>query len=582
MALDPSYLNDINGDSDKTQSVYKPKRNLSTAGVPSVDNASANPTTEAGKSVWDNFSPGAATGLNIRSFSNVQDDTQRASAAAQNKADNTAMYGDPAKYIAGSKPPVDLRQPAPSVFSPDASQPTVLNPLGRVTTGVQPPIVPPAPSAPARSLSGSPPPGAAGAMVGAIPAVATAGPISKPGTAGATDNGDPANTPDITYDPQNRGLPNTTASIPDAKALAAVRDKAISDYQAPSTGAPKSFADRATASGGVKQADGSYAFSNMPAQPGYNANLDSLGDNANVVSARNMANPGLGTNGYTPTTDQGVGSTAYRGLTNAIADARSDNQKTQRGALSDIYSMANQDPRSVSGTAARNAAIDLKSDLESAGRYAHGRNIAQVQQAAIDRYRSSIGAAPGMLSEGMHDEAGTNDEAMRGLTSLGTATLNNDARVNAAEAHANAVIHGADQRLTGTQYNADQRLTGTQDTNSARLGVAGTAADARVAASANATNRTAASVAANEAVVDEYIKNHPSTTREDAYKLARLPYPSASVQMQSRNLSQPASAPQSSAQTPSVPAGMKSFAGYSSRGNPVFLDANGNKHEAVQ
>jgi len=43
---------------------------------------------------------------------------------------------------------------------------------------------------------------------------------------------DPADTPDITYDPYNRGLPNTTGSIEQARALAASRDAAIRAYQA--------------------------------------------------------------------------------------------------------------------------------------------------------------------------------------------------------------------------------------------------------------------------------------------------------------------------------------------------------------
>jgi hypothetical protein len=217
-------------------------------------------------------------------------------------------------------------------------------------------------------------------------------------------------------------------------------------------GPPQSFADRATADGGVSQEDGSYAFSNMPGKAGYNPAPDNLGDNTNVASARNLSNPVLGTNGYTPTSDQGVGSTAYRGLTNAINDARNDNQQTQRGALSDLSSISTGDPRSVSGTAARNAAIDLKSDLESAGRYAHGRGaVAQVQQAAINRYMSGMGAAPGMLSEGMRNEAGTNDNAVRGLTSLGTGLLNNDARVNSAEARADAALRGAGLRADATR-----------------------------------------------------------------------------------------------------------------------------------
>lgn len=66
------------------------------------------------------------------------------------------------------------------------------------------------------------------AMAGIKPRVAAAPPPPPAAPTGlAAMAADPASTPDVTYDPQDRGLPNTTDSIPEAQALATTRDAKI-------------------------------------------------------------------------------------------------------------------------------------------------------------------------------------------------------------------------------------------------------------------------------------------------------------------------------------------------------------------
>ena len=386
----------INGTNDPTQSVFRRQKRPLAAGA-FVNPAAPAPGTPASPaaqapsgSVFDNLRLGAGTGLDMPTFAGVADSAQRASAAAQDKAAAARTFGDPSTFAPGSKPPVDIRMPVAPVFSPDSSASTIMDPMGRSASSVQPPVVAssPAPAAVAATPpAGSALPGAAGRMASAIPAVATTGPAAVPGASA-----------------------------------------------------------RALADGGVVQPDGSIAFSNIAGQPGAMSQdrINAL-SKGNVIPAAAFTNPGLGVasseaSGGAVTPGVSAGNAGFGAIQNpsnpaqefnsAVDAARADNRQSTNDAVSDLASIAGGDWRTASGTAARNAAIDLKSELESAGRWAHGRGAADaVRQAALQKYLTTVGAMPGAVVQGLRNAAGTNQEALRGDASLGAEKLNKDAQI---------------------------------------------------------------------------------------------------------------------------------------------------------
>ena len=152
-----------------------------------------------------------------------------------------------------------------------------------------------------------------------------------------------------------------------------------------------------------------------------------------------------------------------------------DPASAARDYQSDLASIINKDPRSVSGTAARNAEVDRIWNRNTA------RNNSD-RRAADATYLQQIGALSA-LPQGVFNAANLagNENAnnankygiagLESLTSRNNAAMNYNSRLSAAEARAYALRYGADQRLTGTQYAADSRGDAMRDvatTNASR------------------------------------------------------------------------------------------------------------------
>lgn len=118
--------------------------------------------------------------------------------------------------------------------------------------------------------------------------------------------------------------------------------------------------------------------------------ITDLGKRVNTISDANFVNPGVGTNGVTPE----LGSVQ---LTRPVAsdsstyDPAADVADARRSAVSDLASIAGEDPRSALGRAARNLRIGL-GDIHGAqtGRYSRGmspyeQGVANLQQTAVSQ-----------------------------------------------------------------------------------------------------------------------------------------------------------------------------------------------------
>jgi hypothetical protein len=350
----------INGTGDPTQSVYRPKRprtatpiqaapsgsvpgGSGTAGdrLPTPPNPADGPGSDGG--TFDAGRIGTATGLQMPSFAEVQNQATRAAGAAQAAAAKAARTGggtfDPAAPVA-------------PVFSAKPGEATLLNPLGRATSGPQPPVVPVSAAAPRdASAPTAVPPGAAGAMTAVLPAVATAGP-----------------------------------AVPAPAAFAK----------------PPTVDQRVAADGGVKMPDGSYAFSNVPGAPGQ-VSKDTINRlaNTNVVPAAAFTNPGLGVatseaTGGRVTPALGADNAITRpgsaedAITAAYERAQADQAQARSDAQSDALSILNQDPRSPLGIAARNAKVELNSVGSGGGKAARTKT-----------YLDKLGALLGGASAGV-------------------------------------------------------------------------------------------------------------------------------------------------------------------------------------
>jgi hypothetical protein len=325
----------------------------------------------------------SATGIQMPSFAKTQDAATRAGAAGQAAAAKRARTGG------GT---FDPAAPNPTVYSPNPAESTVLNPLGRPMVGAQPPVVP---ASPAPAVASTP----TAAPVSGLPATAAAVIPAAVAAAGSPATAQPT-------------VQRPAVAIPGTPAAAI---------------APTRFAANATAAGGVRLADGSFAFSNIPGQAGNlsQSSIDALA-NRNVVPAASFTNPGAGvatsiaTGGaVTPGVSPDNIVSRPDGITAAYERTLADQAQRASDAQSDALSVATRDPRSPLGIAARNADIEAQSRLDDAKRSGNRFAIAAAEQAMDpsrrDAQLSNLATLPLQASR----EAGTQfqrdvGEQMRG------------------------------------------------------------------------------------------------------------------------------------------------------------------------
>lgn len=117
--------------------------------------------------------------------------------------------------------------------------------------------------------------------------------------------------------------------------------------------------------------------------------ITDLGKRVNTISDANFVNPAIGTGGVTPA----LGSVPVTrpGSNASTYDPAADVADARRSAVSDLASIAGEDPRSALGRAARNLRIGL-GDIHGAqtGRYSRGmspyeQGVANLQNAAVSQ-----------------------------------------------------------------------------------------------------------------------------------------------------------------------------------------------------
>lgn len=261
---------------------------------------------------------------------------------------------------------------------------------------------------------------------------------------------------------QGNGMPGAPGSM--ASLIPAVAASGPAPNVAAVTAPVNSFAARAASAGGVKQPDGSYAFSNMKGQSGYNANLDSLGDNTNVADANNMAHPGLGVatsnpsgGSFTPSVEQGASIASLP--QNYGAPASYDPAQSASDYASDLASIASKDPRSVLGRAAWNASVDAASAADTARRDAVNGNGGRrtIASPPADTTGALFGAAGNIFN----DQNKSGIAGLEALASNNNARLNYDSRLAAADSRANALMYGWGRRADATENAATTRANAT-------------------------------------------------------------------------------------------------------------------------
>ena len=290
-------------------------------------------------------------------------------------------------------------------------------------------------------------------------------------------------TPDITYDPQNRGLPFTTNNVDEAKRLAATRDAAISGQSslpgaigAPGTltramatatpagiaASPQSGAAARSLPGALPEtwsSDAQNAFaSNKPGTAVINGRVVSPSEiaalsNRNVIPSANFTNPGAGTNGYTPLPGQ------LTRPTNDVGFNMDTVAMANKQATSDVNSILSHDPRSPLGVTARNLSVDLSTSPSGGGRYGRGGQSA---------YEQAIGGLIGSVQYGNKGALETSLQDQRGGAQEYAADARSGATQYAVDARAGATQSAADTRAGATRYSADARGSAERDVANTR------------------------------------------------------------------------------------------------------------------
>lgn len=182
-----------------------------------------------------------------------------------------------------------------------------------------------------------------------------------------------------------------------------------------------------------------------------NDQLQSLA-NTNVVPSDAFRNPGMGTLGTPVSQNQGVMAAALnRGI------AYYDPSAAARDYQSDVASIINKDPRSLSGTAAWNAYADSVWDRNT-GNGAQGRanylnGIGSLQGAAKGTFDAQNQAG----NENTRDQTSYANEGLRSIASLSGVDLRGRYGEDVAQTKAGASNFAANQKADATRYAADVR-----------------------------------------------------------------------------------------------------------------------------
>jgi hypothetical protein len=217
--------------------------------------------------------------------------------------------------------------------------------------------------------------------------------------------------------------------------------------------------------------------------------------------------------------------------------------QAQQQAKSDTASILSRDPRSALGIAARNAQVEAGDSRT--GRANYQRTVEQ----AIGGIQNNVANAQQTSLEGQRAQAQLENTGLQGQNELTRENVRANAELNKPDYQADA--NGNLVRVSGTGAKQVTNADGSPLNVPGKINAAYEAAASRHAA--------------------ELIKAGVDPDEAEQRGIAFA-----------QNIrSGQGGKPQASA-TPKVPDGMKSFAGYSARGNPVFVDAQGKKHEDVQ